>query len=338
MKTWNSRTPWNKIALISFAVAMLSCFALPAVRAMETDCVIHDPSTVIKSGGTYWVFGTGTGISVYSSKDRRHWTPEPPVFETAPAWIAAAVPGNTQRSYWAPDIRHVGGRFLLYYSVSTFGSNTSAIGLATSPTLQPPHWTDQGIVIQSSRQNNYNTIDPCVVSDAHGGLWLSFGSFWSGIKMVALDPKTGKPASQNPAIYSIASHPQDRADSIEASCISTHNGYYYLFVDWDYCCRGPQSTYNIRVGRSRSITGPYLDQTGHDMQSGGGTLFLPATLNDAGGISEVGPGHAGLLSDTDGDWFTCHYEWAKDHDGRPMLNLQKLTWGKDGWPALENTP
>ena len=314
-------------------IAVLLCLGSAAARAMETDCVIHDPSTVIKSGSTYWVFGTGVGISVYSSHDRRHWKPEPPVFAAAPPWTAAAVPQKTDLTYWAPDIRRVGSRYFLYYAVSTFASNVSAIGLATSPTLQSPHWTDLGIVIRSGARSRYNTIDPCVISDAHGGLWLSFGSYWSGIKLVALNPSTGKPAKPNPPIFSLAAHPQDPADSIEASCICAHHGFYYLFVNWGSCCRGEQSTYNIHVGRSRAITGPYLDQAGRDMRTGGGTPFLGAVLADAQGPAEVGPGHAGVLSDTDGEWFTCYYEWARDRAGLPILNLQKLVWGPGGWPT-----
>ncbi len=327
---------WKLPLFFLCAATMLLTLALPPARAMQTDCVIHDPSTVIKSGSTYWVFGTGAGICVYSSQDRRHWKPAPAVFAEAPRWIASTVPGNTGRFYWAPDIRRVGSRYSLYYSVSTFGSNVSAIGLATSPSLQSPHWTDQGIVIHSAAHDNFNTIDPCVVSGAHQSLWLSFGSFWSGIKMIALSPVTGKPLSAAPQIISLAAHPQDPADSIEASCLCSHGKYFYLFVNWDNCCRGEHSTYNIRVGRSRSITGPYLDRAGQDLRSGGGTEFLPATLMDTHGAAEVGPGHAGVLSDTDGDWFTYHCEWARDRQGRPILNLQKLVWSKDDWPALRD--
>ena len=319
--------------LIGFALTVL--LSLPKAKAEETDCLIHDPSTIIKRGNVYWVFGTGIGCPSFSSPDRLHWTFQGQVFANPPRWIDTAVPGNKGNFIWAPDVRSVGSKYYLYYSVSTFGSNVSAIGLATSTTLDPASWTDQGIVVRSTSHSNSNAIDACIAQDASGGLWLTFGSFWSGIQMIQIDARTGKQTSSNPTIYHLAAHPQDRADSIEASCIYYHNGYYYLFVNWDYCCRGEKSTYNIRVGRSHAITGPYLDKANQDLRRGGGTPFLSAISPvNATNPDEVGPGHAGILADTDGDWFSCHYDWARDHNGASVLNLLKLTWDADGWPAV----
>lgn len=309
----------------------------PRARAEETDCLAHDPSTILKRERTYWVFGTGRGVSTFSSSDRLHWKFQGPILTAAPAWFADAVPGNTNNFLWAPDIRRIGNRYCLYYSVSTFGRNVSAIGLATNPTLGPSGWTDQGAVIRSSATDDYNAIDPCVAEDAQGGLWLTFGSFWSGIRMIRLDPATGKQSSLDRTIYRLAAHPQDPAGSIEASCLTHHGGWYYLFVNWDTCCRGARSTYNIRVGRAKAVTGPYLDKDGKDMKDGGGTLFLGITAPDgarADTAAEIGPGHAGILTDNDGEWFSCHYEWARDHNGAPTLNLRKLVWTADGWPSL----
>ena len=324
----------NKFITLLLAWILMYCAA--SATAWETDCVIHDPSTIVKSGGQYWVFGTGTGVTVYSSLDKKHWTPAPPVFAAAPAWIASAVPANTGHFYWAPEIHRLHGLYFLYYAVSTFGSNTSAIGLATSPSLVNPHWTDRGPVIQSSSRSNYNTIDPSILSGPDGRLWLAFGSYWSGIKMVQLDPATGKPLASNPNVYALAAHPQDPVNSIEAPYLYSHGGYYYLFVNWDRCCQGEKSTYNIRVGRSRSVTGPYLDEAGRAMTAGGGKLFLSAASAGSTGHKQVGSGQSGIFTDGGQDYFSCHYEWAQDHHGAPLLNVRKLSWAGNGWPALSD--
>ncbi len=321
---------------ITLLLAGVSLLWTGRALALETDCVIHDPSTIINSGGRYWVFGTGTGVTVYSSQDKRHWTPEPPVFAAAPGWVAAAVPGNTNRLYWAPEVHRLHGLYYVYYAVSTFGSNTSAIGLATSPTLVNPHWTDRGPVIQSSSRSSYNTIDPSVLSGPDGKLWLTFGSYWSGIKMVQLDAATGRPLASSPKVYALAAHPQDPINSIEAPYLYYHGGYYYLFVNWDRCCQGERSTYNIRLGRSRSVTGPYLDKAGRAMTAGGGEPFLGAAASGSTGHKEVGSGQAAIFTDGGHDYFSCHYEWAEDHAGAPMLNVRNLFWGADGWPEASD--
>ena len=233
----------------------------------------HDPSAVVRCRDEYWVFYTGPGIPCCHSKDLKKWERGPSVFTNAPGWTAQAVPANRWIHYWAPDVIHLGNRYLLYYSVSSFGKNRSAIGLATNPTLDPANpkfqWTDQGIVVQSTNTDNFNTIDPAVSQDADGNLWLAFGSFWGGIKLIQLDPATGKRMATRSPLYSLAFN-----DAIEASYIYRHDGFYYLFVNWGRCCRGTNSTYEVRVGRSQKITGPYLDKDGTDLMAGGGSLFL----------------------------------------------------------------
>lgn len=202
--------------------------------------------------------------------------------------------------------------------------NTSAIGLVTNPTLDssdPSYaWTDQGIVVESHAADVFNTIDPSVMQDTDGSLWLAFGSFWSGIKLIQLDPKTEKRITPDSPIYSIAYH-----DPIEAACLSRHNNNYYLFVNWGFCCRGTNSTYNIRVGRSSKITGPYLDQEGKDLAQGGGTLFL-ATEG-----TFIGPGHAGIFHDGEVDYLSCHF-YDRNRGGSAALSVRRLTWAADDWP------
>jgi arabinan endo-1,5-alpha-L-arabinosidase len=290
----------------------------------------HDPSTIVKCKDEYWVFYTGRGVPSYHSKDLVNWEPGPGVFTNAPDWVAQAVPSNHWMYYWAPDVIHLGDHYLLYYSVSSFGKNRSAIGLATNPTLDPGdpqfHWSEQGIVVQSTNTDNFNTIDPTVVRDADGNLWLAFGSFWGGIKMIQLDPNTGKRMATNSPLYSLASN-----DAIEASYIYRHDSFYYLFVNWGRCCRGTNSTYEIRVGRSKKVTGPYLDKDGTDLMAGGGSLLL----STAGPF--IGPGHAGIVSEGGTDWLSCHFYDGTRH-GLPTLAILPLRWDTHGWPEVKMPP
>ena len=290
----------------------------------------HDPSTIVKCKDEYWIFYTGRGVPSYHSKDLVKWEAGPVVFTNALDWVAQAVPANRWLYYWAPDVIHLGNRYLLYYSVSSFGKNQSAIGLAVNPTLDPGdpqfHWSDQGIVVQSANTDNFNTIDPAVSQDADGNLWLAFGSFWGGIKLIQLDPATGKRMAIDSPMYSLAFN-----DSIEASYIHRHDGYYYLFVNWGYCCRGTNSTYEIRVGRSKKIIGPYRDRDEVDLMTGGGTPFLSTTG------PFIGPGHAGIVSKGGSDWLSCHfYDGARR--GMPTLALLPLHWNTNGWPEVKMPP
>lgn len=290
---------------------------------------VHDPATMVRCGEEYWIFSTGHGIPSFHSKDMVDWQPGPPVFDRDPSWTAAAVPQHRGIYFWAPDVIQAGGRYLLYYSVSVFGKNTSAIGLVTNPTLDPAdpkfHWTDQGIVVRSVATNDFNAIDPAVFLDVDGKLWLAFGSFWSGIKLIRFDPQTGKALTSEPQAYPLA-----QSASIEAAYLYRHGGHYYLFVNWGRCCEGVRSTYNIRVGRSDNLIGPYLDRGGRDMLAGGGSLFLET----AGAF--IGPGHAGIYSEAGKDWFSCHF-YDGTRSGKPTLAILPLGWDNNGWPVILKT-
>lgn len=310
-------------------LAIAAPFGLPAADAepanVRRDLRVHDPSTIVRCGSEYWFFSTGPGIKSHHSKDLKQWTPGPRVFDQPPGWTGETVPGN-RGSFWAPDVIAVTNQYFLYYSVSTWGKNHSAIGLATNPTLDPAaanyRWTDRGVVVQSRAADDFNAIDPCVTRDAEGRLWLGFGSFWSGIKLIELDPATGLRIATNSPMYSLAYY-----RAIEAPFLWRHGSHYYLFVNWDLCCRGTNSTYNIRVGRSAKITGPYLDRNGVDMRQGGGTLFL-----DTHGTA-IGPGHAGIIADGTNEWFSCHI-YDRDRAGLPVLAVKRLKW-EAGWPKVE---
>jgi arabinan endo-1,5-alpha-L-arabinosidase len=298
----------------------------PLDESASRGIVTRDPSDIVKCKDEYWVFYTGRGVPSYRSQDLVKWERGPAVFKTPPEWIATIVPENRYMSYWAPDIMKLGDRYLLYYSVSSFGKMTSAIGLATNPTLDPDdpayHWTDQGFVVRTQEGDGYNAIDPCVFHDSDGSLWLTFGSYWTGIKLIQLDPQTGKRIAPDSEMVSLAYN-----ESIEASYLCKHDNYYFLFVDWGSCCRGPKSTYNIRIGRSEAVTGPYRDKAGAEMLRGGGSLFLATTNGPL-----IGPGHAGTLNAQGRNWFTSDFEGDLRMDGRATLAIMPLRWNADGWP------
>lgn len=287
----------------------------------------HDP-VIIKEGDDWYIFTTGIGISIKHSEDGTNWERYGLVFSPQPDWHKEMVPFN-DGNLWAPDIFYYQGKYYLYYSVSSFGSNTSAIGLATNVTLDKEdpdyEWVDEGVVISSTDTSNYNTIDPNIVEDREGNLWLSFGSFWSGIKLVKLDPETMKPAEGEP-LHSIAAKPGNTA--IEAPFIIERDGYYYLFVSHEYCCQGVDSTYRIKFGRSEEITGPYVDKEGKTMLTGGGTLII--TQGDdrwkgAGHNAVYQQGHSAIL---------VYHAYDARNFGRPTLQIKPLYWDADGWPTL----
>ena len=298
----------------------------PLEESASRGITTRDPSDIVKCKDEYWVFYTGRGVPSFHSRDLVIWERGPAVFKEAPPWIAKSVPENRDMQYWAPDIIQLGNRYLLYYSVSSFGKMTSAIGLATNPTLDPGdpayHWTDEGLVVRTQDGDGYNAIDPSVFRDRDESLWLTFGSYWSGIKLIQLDPQTGKRMAADSKLFSIAYN-----KSIEASYLCRHDDYYYLFVNWGSCCAGPKSTYNIRIGRSKVVTGPYLDKAGADLLQGGGSLFL-ATTNG----SLIGPGHAGTLQAQGKDWFSSDFEGDLRMDGKATLAIMPLHWNADGWP------
>ena len=308
-------------------------------RAQSTTPLIpaHDP-VMIRQDGTYYMFCTGPGITVRSSKDREHWQHEKPVFATAPQWAVQAIPGF-KNHIWAPDISYHDGVYYLFYSVSAFGKNTSAIGLATNKTLNSSSpnfkWVDKGKVIQSvPGRDMWNAIDPNLARASDGTPWLTFGSFWEGIKLVQLRPDLTAPV-QPEHWRTIASRPRNPqlTDSlpgdaaIEGPFIFRKDGYYYLFTSFDYCCRGPKSTYKMMVGRAKDITGPYVDRAGVGLEQGGGTQVL------AGNNKWYGVGHNAVCTFDNADYLVFHGYDAADQ-GRPKLRIERLIWDKDGWPSV----
>jgi len=324
--------------LIAFGIGLVSAWgqapspdrpALPGLAQMgKRNARVHDPSTIVRCKDRYWLFATGIGVASWHSKDMAQWERGPAVFPVLPAWRTNVVAGH-RGHFWAPEVICLNRRYLLYYSVSAWGKNTSAIALAANSTLDPGdpayRWADEGIVIASRAGDNYNAIDPSVLLDDDGRLWMAFGSFWSGIKLVELDPASGRRLAPDSPVHSLACH-----DTIEAACLHRRGSYYYLFVNWGFCARGVNSTYNIRVGRSRRIAGPYLDRRGVDMLRDGGDLFLGTT----GQL--IGPGHAAILSTGGANWLSCHF-YDGSQGGAPTLAIMPLHWTDDDWPVVGRT-
>jgi arabinan endo-1,5-alpha-L-arabinosidase len=299
---------------------------------------VHDPS-IIRQNSTYYVFSTdasatqGGFIPIRCSTDKISWSACGYVFSTLPAWTASAVPGATE--IWAPDISYFNGVYHLYYAVSTFGSNVSAIGLVTTPTLDQTSasykWTDQGQVLASSTTNSFNAIDPNILVDATGAVWLQYGSFWNGIYQQQIDPATGQVLTGG-TIYHLAQRATTVAnDPVEGASLVYEGGYYYLFVSWDYCCQTnpAQSNYKIVVGRGTTPNGPFLDQSGVDMAQGGGTILLQGN-----GTTWSAPGgQTAYIDAQNGDLIVFH-ALNLQQNGLDYLFVNSLAW-QNGWPVIQ---
>src|SRR6266496_2178230 len=282
----NAHFRWRRLLAPLLAI-LLPLTGVPASAAdypnpgvVTGDVAVHDPS-MVKVNGTYFLFSTGNGIEIRTSTDRTAFRRVGVVWPNGASWAYPFT--NNSNNLWAPDVSFHNGRFYLYYAASTFGSRNSAIFLATSTTGMPGSWTNLGIVVQTSNSSDHNAIDPNLVVDANINWWLTYGSFWTGIKMVPINPSTGKPS--NTTRYNLAQRPSSADGAIDAPYIVYRGGFYYLFVSFDYCCRGTSSNYRTMVGRSTSVTGPYVDRDGVAMTNGGGTEIL-ATHG-----SIYGPGH-----------------------------------------------
>jgi len=327
-------------------IICLICLFLSTPIFAQNNVIVHDP-VMIRQNNTYYIFCTGWGITVISSTDLKNWKPERPVFAKAPQWAKDSIP-SFKGHIWAPDISFFNGQYYLYYSVSAFGKNTSCIGLATNKTLNPldPEfkWVDQGKVIQSiPGVTNWNAIDPNLITDEKGKPYLCFGSFWDGLKMVKLSPdgksvdedirfiptvasRKTRPDMPNPP--AIDSNPAAAGgNAIEAPFIFKKEKFYYLFASIDYCCKGIDSNYKMIVGRSEKVTGPYLDQKGIPMATGGGTILLE------GNERWHGVGHNAVVSIDGTDYLVFHGYDAED-GGKPKLRMEKLEWNTAGWPQV----
>ena len=268
---------------------------------------IHDPSTIVECEGKYYTFGTGGGGLI--SEDG--WT-----------WNGGAVrPGGGA----APDAMKIGDRYLVVYGATGGGAaHKGAILTMWNKTLDPNSpdfkYSEPVMVASSDGYEDNDAIDPGLMLDpTTGRLWLSYGTYFGFTRVVELDPKTGERVKGN--------KPVDVAIDCEASDLVYHGGWYYLLAAHGSCCDGANSTYNIVVGRSRKVTGPFVDNVGRDMLEGGGKMVA------ASRGKFIGPGHFGhTILDEGVEKMSCHYEADLDQSGRSVLGILPLLW-KNEWPV-----
>jgi arabinan endo-1,5-alpha-L-arabinosidase len=332
------RAGWRRKVLFGLAVLLLAAATLRAAEVqpqLTGDTRIHDPS-IIEVDGKYAAFGTGEqgryrgAIKVKTSPDGVKWTDAGAIGKGAPKWAEETL-GFQPLNVWAPSISRRGGTFSLYYCLSSFGHNTSAIGLMTNTSFDPlkpgEGWQDRGLVLMSDNRDDFNAIDPFRINTFDGRAYLIFGSFWSGIKLSELNPETGKLISERPVVALAGRH----GGAIEAPSILERDGRFILFVSFDQCCKGVASTYNIRLGRADRIEGPYRDREGRDMADGGGSLLLATTGRF------IGPGGQEAVKTSKGDMLAFHY-YDGDDAGAAKLQFSPLHWISDGWPELGPLP
>lgn len=336
--------------IVLMLVALLSQ-AQPKFRFDSKNPDVHDPVMAQGEDGRYYIFSTGMRVGVMSSADMKEWRLEKPALDEVPQWAVDSVRGYKGHT-WAPDISYHNGQWYLYYSCSTFGKNRSAIGVATNKTLDPTSkdfkWVDQGAVIVSHQhQDNWNAIDPNLILDQKTGEpYLIYGSFWDGLQIVMLDKDLRHPITKPETVARRVGRKLTLAEvddvsawtieggdtieagenAIEAPFVIYNDGWYYLFVSHDYCCRGQNSTYKTVYGRSRSVTGPYLDEQGRDMAYGGGTLLVGPDE------SNFGVGHCSAYK-FGKQWYFVSHAYLKSANGKAKLFLKKMKF-KKGWIVL----
>lgn len=281
----------------------------PKALTLTGNLGAHDPAAYVVGKTVYLA---ATGIATKSSTNLTTWT----------GWPAG---GGGRGGAWAPDISNFGGVFHLYYAVSSFGSNKSCIGQATRAALDTGSWSDKGNVLCSNMgqtKDDWNAIDPNIIVDDAGVPWMDFGSFWSGIKMAKLN-SDGSRADME--VLSLASGP--RGGAVEGPFIFRRCGFYYLFVSFGSCCSAPYN-YTIRVGRSATVMGPYVDKDGTPMMSGGGTLLVQ------GNSSWSAPGHNAVIV-YDNRTYNIYHALAapSGQDGAATLRISEIAWDADGWPV-----
>lgn len=314
----------NKIVL--FIIGMLPLFTLSAQQNLvEGNVRVHDP-VMIEEGGKYYIFCTGRGISILQSDDMKHWDRIGRVFpkDSLPNWHKDDIP-EQDGHLWAPDISYRNGQYHLYYSVSAWMNFNSSIGYATNVTLDPEspdyEWVDHGKVIDfRNGGEGVNVIDPMVYEEA-GKVWLFYGSYKSGLRATELNPETGKLLLDPPVVYTLTT------SLGEGVFILKTNDYYYIFASRGICCKGNDSNYQVVMGRSKNITGPFLNKKGESWVDNRYTLLM------AGDETRPGRGHNGFFTQNDTTYIVYH-AYTRAAEGASLLNIQPLYVDDDGWPSI----
>lgn len=287
---------------------LATVFMTTAAKAQIGAPYIHDPSTIAECDGKYYTFGTGGGGLI--SDDGWSWHG------------GAERPGGGA----APDVLKIGDRYLVIYGATgggLGGGHNGRILTMWNKTLDPKSpdfkYTNAIEVCASDGMEDQDAIDPGMLLDpTTGRLWVSYGTYFGTIRLIELDPTTGERVKGNKE--------KDIAIDCEATDLIYRDGWYYLLGTHGTCCDGVNSTYNIVVGRSKNVEGPYLDNVGRDMFHGGGKMVIAA------GDRVCGPGHFGRTVIDEGvEIMSCHYEADFERSGRSVLGIRPLLW-KNGWP------
>jgi arabinan endo-1,5-alpha-L-arabinosidase len=317
---------------ISMAIFALISIALTESAVSQTtgtqlkgDLRVHDP-VMIKENGVYYVFATGSGVSILRSEDRINWSRAGRVFQQNLEWWQNDIPDHNGH-IWAPDIHYRDGKYHLYYSVSAWMNFNSSIGYATNVTLDTEdpdyEWIDEGMIISyKNGGEGVNVIDPNIFVDDFGRVWLFYGSYKAGLRVVELDRDTGKLLNDPPAITIITPALGEGVFVIKSG------EYYYIFASRGRCCSGLESTYQIVIGRSRNVHGPYLNKENESWMDNKYTLLL------AGDYEEPGRGHNGIFTERDTTYIVYH-AYTRSADGASLLNIKPLYVDDQGWPTLE---
>ena len=289
-------------------LSIINC-QLSICQAQTGAPYIHDPSTIAECEGKYYTFGTGGGGLI--SEDGWSWH------------AGAERPGGGA----APDVLKIGDRYLVIYGATgggLGGGHNGRILTMWNKTLDPKSsdfkYSNPIEVASSDGMEDCDAIDPCLLLDpSTNRLWTTYGTYFGTIRLIELDPKTGERIKGN--------QEKDIAIDCEATDLIWRNGWYYLLGTHGTCCDGVNSTYNIVVGRSRNVEGPYIDNVGRDMFHGGGRMVIAA------GDRKTGPGHFGrTIIDEGVEVMSCHFEADFDMSGRSVLGIRPLLW-KNDWPV-----
>lgn len=300
-----------------------------AAAKLKGDLRVHDP-VMINQDCRYYVFSTGKGISIKTSEDMVHWEKVGSVFGSVslPAWHKYDIP-EQDGHLWAPDVHYRNGKYHLYYSVSAWMNFDSSIGYATNTTLDPEDpdykWIDKGQVISfKNGGEGVNVIDPNIFIAEDGKVWLFYGSYQKGLRMVELDPETGLLKNNPPEITKLTTSLGEGVFIIKGPT------YNYIFASRGICCKGLDSNYQVVVGRSKELQGPYLNKRGESWLENKYTLFLE------GDQEEPGKGHNAFFVEDDITYIVYH-AYTRSAEGASLLNIDPLFVSDDGWPTMENT-
>ncbi len=317
------------LVLCSLCSCGVTLFGHLSYAAEASDPLAHyRPFTTDVAG-----FSSGVNLPIHCSQDKINWTICGSVFpQGIPAWVSEKVPGIL--GLWAPDVSFFNGEYHVYYNGSTLHSQATVIGLVTNTTLDPADsnykWVDRGLVLESKSGDDFNALDPSILVDTDRTVWLTYGSYFGGIKQRQVNPATGKLLASNPTRYDLANRPGVPHNPIEGASILHHGGYYYLFVSVDYCCEQDVAANNYKqaVGRSTSPHGPFVDENGTPMTNGGGTVLLQGDSN----WGAPGGGTA-YLDAANGDSLIIFHAHNLAKNGHPYQWLKPLQWEND-WPVI----